>query len=168
MSKHFVFRNYWWIAAVIALAIIVVIRRLPSPSREGLIASTLGASLAFCYFVQKQKLDELRLFKDLFTDFNCRYDGMSEKLENIRGGNGGRDAEVKNTLVVYFNLCAEEYLFFSEGYIHLDVWQSWCNGMLYYLRDNGIRQVWEEEMNLHPHSYYGLTLGVVKQGARQR
>jgi len=167
MDKHFVFRHYWWIAAVVAFTAIVVIVASGSPGRESLIATTLAAALGFCYFVQKQKLDELRLFKELFTDFNGRYDQMNDKLENIRGGNGDGGDRAKNTLVEYFNLCAEEYLFFREGYIHPEVWRSWCNGMLYYLRDNGIRRVWDEEMNSHPHSYYDLTLGAIEQGAKQ-
>jgi hypothetical protein len=163
MGKHFVFRNYWWIAAAVALIAIVVIVASGSPGRESLIATTLAAALGFCYFVQKQKLDELRLFKDLFTDFNRRYDEMNDKLENIRGGNGPGGAGVKNTLVEYFNLCAEEYLFFREGYIHPEAWQSWCRGMVYYLQHKDIRRVWEEEMISG--SYYDLTLRAIEHGA---
>ncbi len=73
--------------------------------------TTLGAVLGFCFIVQKQKLEELRLFRDLFTDFNCRYDEMNEKLENILTGNQIEDSKLRKTLVDYFNLCAEEYLF---------------------------------------------------------
>ena len=117
MDKYFIFRNYWRIAAAVAVIAIVVIFASGSTGRESLIAITLGTALAFCYFVQSQKLDELRLFKDLFTDFNCRYDKMNDTLENIRAGNGRNGAEVKKTLVDYFNLCAEECLFF-RGRIH--------------------------------------------------
>jgi|ERR1700722_2782163 hypothetical protein len=163
MDKRFVFRNYWWIAATVAMIAIVVIVASGSPGRESLIASTLAAALGFCYFVQKQKLDELRLFKDLFTDFNRRYDEMNDKLESIRSGNGRGGAEVRNTLVEYFNLCAEEYLFFKEGYIHPEAWQSWCRGMVCYLQDDGIRGAWNEEMTLG--SYYDLTLRAIEQGA---
>ena len=169
MDKHFIFRNYWWIATAVALIAIVVILASRSPGRESLIATTLGTALAFCYFVQRQRLDELRLFKDLFTDFNCRYDKMNDTLENIRAGNGRSATEVKKTLVDYFNLCAEEYLFFKEGYIHPEVWCSWCNGMLYYLRDDSIRPVWDEEMTSHSYqSYYDLTLRAIEQGAAKR
>ena len=111
MDKHFVFRNYWWIAGAVAVSAIVVIVASGSPGRESLIATTLGTTLGFCYFVQKQKLDELRLFKDLFTDFNRRYDEMNERLEDIRAGNRRIEPDLRNTLVDYFNLCAEEYLF---------------------------------------------------------
>jgi hypothetical protein len=166
MGKHFVFRNYWWIAAVVAVAAIAVIVASGAPRREGLIATTLGTALSFCYFVQKQKLDELRLFKELFTDFNRRYDTMNAKLEDIRAGNARIDAELRSTLVDYFNLCAEEYLFSKEGYIHPEVWSSWCRGMVHYLRDDRIRQVWNAEMVSD--SYYGLTLQTIEQDAFKR
>jgi hypothetical protein len=166
MDKHFVFRNYWWIASAVAVAAIVVIVASGAPGRDSLIATTLGTALGFCYFVQKQKLDELRLFKELFTDFNRRYDTLNAKLEAIRSGNGRIDPELRNILVDYFNLCAEEYLFFKEGYIHREVWSSWCRGMVYYLRDDRIRQVWNAEMVSDSH--YGLTLNTIEQDASKR
>jgi hypothetical protein len=166
MGKHFVFRNYWRIAPVVALALIAIIAARHPQGWESLTATTLGGALAFCYFVQKQKLDELRLFKDLFTDFNRRYDAMNEKLENIRAGNQRVDPQQRKILANYFNLCAEEYLFFNEGYIHGEVWSSWCRGMLYYLHDARILQVWNEEMVSD--SYYSLTLDTIKKGASTR
>jgi hypothetical protein len=49
------------------------------------------------------------------------------------------------------------------------VWRSWCNGMLYYLRDDGIRQVWDEEINSCSYqSYYDLTLRAIELGAAKR
>jgi hypothetical protein len=166
MDKHFVFRNYWWIAGAVVVAAIAVIVTSGAPGRESLIATTLATALGFCYFVQKQKLDELRLFKDLFTDFNRRYDAMNAKLEDIRAGDRRIDSEPRSTLVDYFNLCAEEYLFFKEGYIHRGVWSSWCRGMVYYLRDDRIRQVWNAEMASDSH--YGLTLNTIEQDASKR
>lgn len=165
MAKRFVFKNYWWIAFVVATAAIALVVTLGAPDRGSLIASTLATTLTFCYFVQKQKLDELKLFNDLFTAFNKRYDEMNAKLEEIRGGEEMDDTRLKRTLVGYFNLCAEEYLFFKEGYIHSEVWQSWCRGMLYYLQIDFIRSIWDEEMVSA--SYYGLTFQVVKKGSGQ-
>lgn len=71
--------------------------------REGLITSTLVAPLGFCYFAQKQKLEELRLFKELFTGFNHRYDEMNESLADIRVGNHRNEPTMRKTLVGYFN-----------------------------------------------------------------
>ena len=163
MDKHFVFRNYWWIAAVVAAAAIAVIVAVVPSGREGLIATTLGAALGFCYFAQKQKLEELQLFKDLFTDFNRRYEEMNDRLQDIRAGSRRDDPKLRKTLMEYFNLCAEEYLFFDEGYIHPAAWRSWCRGMLYYLEEDSIRKVWDDETSSD--SYYGLTLDAIHKGA---
>jgi hypothetical protein len=163
MDKYFVFRNYSWIAGAVASAAIVVIVISGASGREGLIASTLGAALGFCYFAQKQKLEELRLFKELFTEFNRRYDEMNDRLADIRKGNRHDEARAQKALVDYFNLCAEEHLFFEEGFIHRAAWRSWCRGMLYYLEDDGIRQVWDEEVGSD--SYYGLTAQTIRDGA---
>ncbi len=166
MSKRFVFQNYWWLAFAVVVAAIAVVVKSGATDRGSLIATTLGTALSSCYFVQKQKLDELRLFNELFTNFNCRYDTMNAKLEDILAANGTIDAEPKKILVDYFNLCAEEYLFFKEGYIHPKVWQSWCRGMLYYLRNDRIRKIWDEEMISG--SYYGLTVDTIEQGTAER
>jgi hypothetical protein len=163
MDKYFVFRNYSWIAGAVATVAIVVIVASDASGREGLIASTLGAALGFCYFAQKQKLEELRLFKELFTEFNRRYDEMNERLVDIREGNRHDEAKERKALVDYFNLCAEEYLFFEEGYIHRAAWRSWCRGMLYYLENDGIRHVWDDEVSSD--SYYGLTVETIRSGA---
>jgi hypothetical protein len=105
----------------------------------------------------------LNLFKELFAEFNRRHDEMNRKLEQIRLGDANEDI---GTLVGYFNLCGEEYLFFREGYIYPEVWQAWCRGMLWYLRDDGIRTLWDDQMTLG--SYYGLTFQVIEEGARDR
>src|SRR3989338_3476223 len=113
MDKHFIFRHYWWIAilgAVIAIALIVT--TMPS-GKESLFVSVLGAAAGFCYFVQKQKVEELRLFKDLFSEFNRRYDELNDRLVDIRTWNVTDETARRKTLVDYFNLCAEEFLFFA-------------------------------------------------------
>lgn len=163
MDKHFVFRHYWWIAGVVAATAIVLILAFVPSGREGLIATTLGAALGFCYFAQKQKLEELQLFNSLFTRFNERYDAMNDRLEDIRSGSNVDERATRKTLVDYFNLCAEEFLFFDEGYIHPAAWRSWCRGMLHYLNHDSIRRVWDDEVSMD--SYYGLTIEDIRDGA---
>lgn len=63
----------------------------------------------------------------------------------------------------YFNLCAEEYLFYQEGYIHREAWRSWCRGMSWYLKRHPYRDVWNEEVRTE--SFYGLSLDVITAGA---
>lgn len=62
----------------------------------------------------------------------------------------------EDTLLLYdyFNLCAEEYFYYKSGYIDIDVWQSWVEGMKYYASNPEIRRIWLSE--LQSGSYYGF------------
>jgi hypothetical protein len=164
MHKDFIFRNYWSLASAIAVIAISVILAFWPPERLGFIGATITTALAFCYFVQKQKLDELTLFHSLFVEFNNRYALMNDELEDIRRCNHDIESKQRKKIVGYFNLCAEEYLFYEEGFVHQAAWRSWCLGMNYYLDDPRIRKIWDEEVKID--SYYGLTFEVIQAGVR--
>jgi hypothetical protein len=76
-GKRFLFKNCLCIEFMVTVASVVVVVKSGAQDRGSLIASTPATTLTFCYFVQKQKLDELKLFNDLFTTFNKRYDEMN-------------------------------------------------------------------------------------------
>lgn len=160
--KHFVFRSFPVLALLALVAGIGVIRAVSpaemGPYLGGLVAGILG----FCYFIQQQKLAETLLFKQLFTEFNARYDALNDDLARIpRDSRLSLDEE--NKLIDYLNLCGEEYLFQQQGYILPEVWQTWCRGMLSLLEINTIGDF------VLPHlasdDYYGLTLAIIRQGA---
>jgi hypothetical protein len=87
--------------------------------RPELLLSGLGALAGFFYFIYRQHLDETKLFKELFVEFNERYDKLNEELNRILvGRQDGELSESERELVFsYFNLCAEEYFFYNAGYI---------------------------------------------------
>ena len=128
-----------------------------------IIISIFGIILTSIFFVQKQKLEESRLFKELFEEFNERYDKLNEELNRIinREAKQSLTSDEKNTLYDYFNLCGEEYLFYKQGYILPEVWESWVNGMRIFFKDNRVREIWEEE--LRTNSYYGFKLDLLKE-----
>jgi hypothetical protein len=126
-------------------------------------AAIVAGVIGFCYFAQQQKLAETQLFHTLFTAFNGRYDAMNGDLIDIVDGKLSAGKDVRKIVVDYFNLCAEEYLFFREGYIHDEVWCAWCRGMLWYLRRHPFREIWNDEVTTD--SFYGLTLEVIQAGA---
>lgn len=163
MDRHFVFKHYWWIALMLGGAGIFVAVAYGGDGRIGFVGSVVASALAFCYFVQQQKLAETTLFHQLFTAFNSRYDNLNDKLAFILEGQGPLSAEQRSTIVDYFNLCAEEYLFFQKGYIPRTVWRSWCRGMVWYLKRHPFKDVWNEEFQSD--SYYGLSLDVIRTGA---
>ena len=116
-----------------------------------------GGGISFFYFFQKQKLDEIRLMKELITEFNSRYDNLNEELNDIlrKGDEAPLEQNDHTTLNDYFNLCAEEYLFKKLGYIHPQVWEAWYRGMEIYFKDQRICELWEQEEKTD--SYYGFT-----------
>ena len=155
-AKHLLFTQYGWYALVVAVAAVVL--SVAGAIKPEALAAILAAALSFVYFVQKQKLEETTLFRILFDSFNHRYDLMNEKLNRIILEKTSDDLSIEDRLMLYdyFNLCAEEYLYFKQGYILPEAWESWFNGMRFYYRNERIRRLWDEELKTN--SYYGLTL----------
>jgi len=162
MDRHFVFRNYWWIAVLIGGTAATATFQLAGDERIGLIGAIIAGTLGFCYFVQQQKLAETALFHQLFTHFNARYDVLNGKLLALVS-DSDLSAEQRNVIVDYFNLCSEEYLFYQQGYIPREVWRSWCRGMAWYLKRHPFKDVWNEEFQTE--SFYGLSLEIIHAGA---
>lgn len=132
-----------------------------------LLLTILGGLISFFYFVQKQQLEELGHFKELFKYFNEKYDDLNEKLNEIAGADENKELakEEIDTLYDYFNLCAEEYLYYAKGYIYPEVWTAWCNGMEFFLRDKRIQNLWANEDSA---SYYGLTPNEIRKYASRK
>jgi hypothetical protein len=114
----------------------------------------VGAVGAFVYFLYGQHHQDTQMFVSLFEKFNARYDKLNEKLNAIirRPNATPLGTEQKDTLYDYFNLCAEEHLFYVSGYIDEEVWQAWLRGMQEFAKDPEVKRFWEAEINLG--SYY--------------
>lgn len=153
--KRFLFRFYWLVAILGAFGCLLALRATIGVSAES-VAAVIAGSLSFVYFVHTQKLEEIKLFKQLFTEFNQRYDSLNEPLYGILHGNSGdtlNDSQV-STLTDYFNLCAEEYFYYKHGYIDSEVWKAWSNGMKLFFNNARIKKLWQEEKKTE--SYYGF------------
>ena len=99
-----------------------------------------------------------KLEKDLFAEFNSRYDALNEYLEkitafgtlkelekNINHDNGNSILRYK--LNDYFNLCAEEYYWYCKKLISERIWLSWHTGMnSWYQNHSIIREAWKQEV----------------------
>jgi hypothetical protein len=124
--------------------------------RPELLGATLGGVASFAYFIYRQHVDETKLFKALFLEFNARYDALNDDLNAILFGptEGLLSAAEREKLFSYFNLCAEEYLFYKAGYIDCRVWESWCRGMGVFFKHPRIQALWEQDCKAE--SYYGF------------
>lgn len=163
MNRQFIFKHYWWIGFLMGGMASCIAFIYGGDDRVGLVGATIAGVIGFYYFVQQQKLAETQLFHNLFTEFNKRYDGMNKELASIVEKTDKSSVDDRAIIVDYFNLCAEEYLFYKEGYIHQDAWRSWCRGMLWYLRRHPFKDIWNEEVRTE--SFYGLSLDIIKNGA---
>jgi len=148
MIKRFLYKFVGVIAVFAFVAVLCIYRswEVRMTAITGIISSV--------YFVQKHRLEELHLFKDLFKEFNERYDNINEELNRIVASDGELSKEDKDTLFNYFNLCAEEYLYYKEGYVLLSVWKAWENGMKIFFSDQRVGRLWDEERATN--SYYGF------------
>ncbi|QYJ96527.1 hypothetical protein K0J45_13385 [Shewanella alkalitolerans] len=159
--KFLIFRHYWWVFSVLILLVLGVTFVLGIECDSKLVFPLVGTYLSAMYFVQKQKLEETKLFREIFAECNKRYDELNDKLNEIIRSSEESEltSDQKNLLDDYFNLCGEEYFYFQEGYIYPDVWESWMNGMKTIINTPKIKRHWIKESESG--SYYGLDFGNV-------
>jgi hypothetical protein len=121
-----------------------------------LLVSAIGGLTGLTYFLYRQHLDETKLFKELFLEFNTRYDALNDDLNTILFGppEGSLSANEREHLFSYFNLCAEEFLFYKAGYIDRQVWEFWHRGMKVFFKHPRIQALWEQDSKAN--SYYGF------------
>ena len=155
--KFWLYRNYWLALPLIAVGIILLAFFQVAIDFK-VTSAALGALLSLVYFVQKQRLEEMKLFREIFQECNNRYDHSNEKINAIIRSDISNELskDDENTLDDYFNLCGEEYLYYKQGYIYPDVWETWENGMKSVLTDSRVKEYWLKEKKSD--SYYGLPL----------
>lgn len=165
----------WWFAGTEAAAglcfyLLPIVKQTPE-----LLISLLGSIAAFFHFLYAQHSSNTERFVALFKEFNARYDALNDDLNRIRKLPATPLIESKDEqrLYDYFNLCAEEYLYFKGGYIDAEVWASWLRGMANFASSDVIRTIWSLE--LEQGSYYGFKLSLlpaaaepIAQAVRQR
>lgn len=156
LVKSILFRFYP-ITAIIVLFVSVV-GSVAGVLSLAAVAAMVGSTVSFAFAVQRQHIEETRLFRELFEQFNARYDRLNERLNAIYYNSTSVEAELtepeRDVLFNYFNLCGEEFLYYREGFIHEQVWASWMKGMQFFRENPRIRYLWNEE--LQSGSYYGL------------
>jgi len=146
------------VGCVVALLVFFVLPFLSFAERLTVsitVVTAFGGAMGFLYAEHTQ---ETQLFRELFREFNARYDTLNNELIEIRNrpeGQALRDADY-GVLCDYFNLCAEEHIYATAGCIDPRVWLAWQNGMRYFARDAEILELWKRE--LEQDSYYGFTL----------
>lgn len=153
----------WLLIAAAVLAALGVLGlqiadKLEAKGTASVLVSLVAGLLGLAYFLQTEHRAQTQLFYQLFKDFNARYDTLNARLNTLLAAPQDQDfsKEAQDTLYDYFNLCAEEYLYYRAGYIDLMVWEYWKVGVREYLKHPRIKTLLASE--LETDSYYGLTL----------
>lgn len=157
-------RYPWIFLALASLANALVYFCVPQKEALNLYLPVTVGIAGFTHFLYMQHHQNTQLFVNLFKEFNERYDRLNEQLNAIVENNSEElTVQDRKVLFDYFNLCAEEYLFYKSGYIDKDVWRSWLAGMEYFARKAAVRKLWKSETSeseTKENSYYGFSLNL--------
>jgi hypothetical protein len=136
--------------------VIAVWFRFAAGHRPELLMSAVGGVAGFTYFLYRKHVDETKLFKELFEEFNDRYDALNDGLNAVLFGSteGLLSAVERDHIFKFFNRCAEEYFFYKAGYIDQSVWESWSRGMKVFFEHPRIQTLWAQDSKAD--SYYGF------------
>jgi hypothetical protein len=151
-------RNFYpWLFLALAATAVAIAHAFGTRLSHEVLISLVGAVAALVHFLYSQHNHNTERFIALFREFNARYDALNSGLNELLKRDGslllsGKDEQL---LFDYFNLCAEEYLYFKSGYIDPEVWKSWVQGMRFFARNAEIRRLWKKE--LAAGSYYGFS-----------
>lgn len=130
---------------------------------------TVGLGLAVWCSTKKFNSNQLKisndqLQKELFKEFNERYDKLNNKIDiitKIRKEDWKKlkkkeKNELYAVIIDYLNICAEEYFWKEEGRINPKIWASWEKGMNdNYNKSELIQSIWEKECEKEGYkSYY--------------
>jgi hypothetical protein len=148
-------RNIWPWCVAASLVILIIYLFVPAGYRSGtVLVSAVGSFWALAFYLRGRHAEDARFAKELLTEFNQRYDRLNNDLQSALWRSASFEEETKLQFIKYFNLCAEEWLFWKAGYIYDPVWKAWENGMKQYGRDPRVIALWKKEEGTD--SYYGF------------
>lgn len=141
------------------------LKMLHSSIVSSLVIGGSGMIITYYYSRHSKQLAHDRLLKELFMDFNRRYDLLFVTLCEIEHKyrtpeqlcNAENAAQLRLSVIEYFNLCAEEYFWYHhKKRIDEVIWQSWSKGMLFWYNEvPTIKDIWDREIKqFGKESYY--------------
>jgi hypothetical protein len=124
-----------------------------------LLGAVIATGISISFGVRQYKIENDKVFKELFKEFNNRYDTVFNdflnKLDEEKEVKLVLDLNEKLKVIDYINMCAEEYLWYKKGRIPEEVWRAWKSGIIYYIQLPYIKEVFKEQ-SLQKDSFYGL------------
>lgn len=161
------YHNYFYaIVCLGAIASLILLKTL-SPevieidlSWETIATLVVGISAFYIGLIQlKSTNDEFR--KNLFFEFNRRYDQLNDVLNEIHAMHKKELSEYRyehgKVINDYLNLCSEQFYWYKKGRIDNSVWEYWFSGMKFHFQNPVVQKVLENEFNSKNNdSFYGF------------
>ena len=111
-----------------------------------IILAIVASFLAYRHNKLTREISNDNLQKQLFTEFNSRYDKLNDLLRFVMEFSQEKEEEfmkalenemfgeftksyIKFKINDYFNLCSEEYYWYSKRRVDERIWSSWKKGM---------------------------------------
>ena len=136
-----------------------------------LIIGIVGLIITWWYNNNNLKIANQKMEKELFNEFNGRYDKLNDHLKSIDENTTVTDLKIEKyqvdgklktlevILIDYFNLCAEEYYWRKKKRISKKIWLSWEAGMKHYFKIKIVKELWDKEINDFGYEAYYLKDG---------
>ena len=130
---------------------------------SSIVLGSAGIIITIIFSLLRHKIEHDRIMKELFVEFNSRYDKLNdnlnlikEKYDELKKGKDDvnqiaitfkSEKELYPKLIDYFNLCAEEYYWTGKKRIDDEIWNSWLKGMKYWYNEFPIIEyIWKDEI----------------------
>lgn len=129
---------------------------------SSIILGLFALGITWFYAFRTSKREGDKMMKELFTEFNLRYDKLNDALVLIESSYSEYEVFIKlkddettkkkfeklrQAVIDYFNLCAEEYFWNQKGRIDPKVWKAWHSGMNYWYKAvPTIKRLWQFEV----------------------
>lgn len=138
------------------------------------ILGLIGFGISVYYSKRTQKIANEKMMKELFTEFNKRYDEINKSLVEIEKEYPTSDALdkaksadnpkygnfLRQKVIDYFSLCAEEFYWYHyKKRIDRLIWKSWQSGMNYwYKKVPVVKYLWELEVKANGKESYHIDI----------
>ncbi len=132
-----------------------------------IILGIVGIGITAYYSWHTKKIADEQMLKQLFTEFNQRYNVLNDHLFLIEQefrtiellNQAENSRELKQKVIDYFSLCAEEFFwYYHKKRIDTLIWKSWQSGMNYWYNEvPAIKALWEVDLKANGKESYYIT-----------
>ena len=110
-----------------------------------LLAAIFGFIFNIIYSQRLYKQSKTHHNSLLFAEYTRRYQEIMIQMPDsvFNGQAEASDPGVTKYMLLYFDLCSEEFHLRSQGFIPDDVWNNWVEGMRLTVRDQTYHDAWQ-------------------------